>query len=162
MICFLCEVEGVLIQLLLFFSLQFLWISRVMLLLLLIISFGLVRVLLVRVKVSVFRVQFQYFFRVLFFQVNIGVLVVVMVVVVWFWVEKMLYEVQCILVLMFFRVLISIVVWMVMCSELVMCMFFSGSLVWYLWWIDIRFGILCLVMFSFLWFQLVSVILWIL
>lgn len=56
------------------------------------------------------------------------------------------------LVLMFFSVLISMVVWMVMCSELVMCMFFSGRVVVCLWWIDIRFGILCLVIFSFLWF----------
>lgn len=152
MICFLCEVVFLLIQVLLFLSLYFLWISRVMLLLLFIISFGLVRVLLGRVKVSVFRVQFQYFFSDLFFQVNIGVLDLVIVVVVWFWVEKMLYEVQCMLVLMFFSVLISMVVWMVMCSELVMCMFFSGRVVVCLWWIDIRFGILCLVIFSFLWF----------
>lgn len=53
-------------------------------------------------------------------------------------------------------VLMSMVVWMVMCRELVMCVFFSGWEFLYFLCRVIRFGILILVMLSFVWFYLVS------
>lgn len=54
------------------------------------------------------------------------------------------------------RVLINIVVCIVMCSEFEIWVFFRGCILVYLCCSDIRLGILCLVIWSFLWLKFVS------
>lgn len=55
-------------------------------------------------------------------------------------------------------VLIKIVVWMVMCSELIICVFVRGLFLLYLVCRVIRFGILVFVILSFFWLNVVRLI----